>query len=301
MVRLGRTRKSAHLQATQVDYIRYANSGNSGVSISPPVHESGGYFNTKFGSVGYDESFYWTSGIARTGVNLLFTGTISPVSTAPLSWAIGGASGDQGSAMTAPFTCDVTGSVQTTVDMVELVSFGKIGTASQYVSVWVWRGGRILMFNGSSYTETPNPVVSSSEFVLGIHLPSSGPPRMFLNGALVTTTNWRTIAGNTETGANGIDGKTLLLRDGPGLDPATSPAIIFDNNGVSIRSGGNVINVSTTGITGVGGGGNADSASVAVITGPKNTIYRFQVNDREELEVVKFKDDQQVKTVMQLF
>eukprot|EP00899_Mesostigma_viride_P000435 jgi/Mesvir1/10392/Mv02353-RA.1 len=97
------------------------------------------------------------------------------------------------------------------------------------------------------------------------------------------------------------DGKTLLLRDGPGLDPATSPAIIFDNNGVSIRSGGNVINVSTTGITGVGGGGNADSASVAVITGPKNTKYRFQVNDREELEVVKFEDNQQVKTVMQLF
>eukprot|EP00899_Mesostigma_viride_P025719 jgi/Mesvir1/6331/Mv10196-RA.1 len=204
-IRLGNNLEPGSLQATRVEYVRYMNGPDAPVT-STPNHVSG-YFQTYYGTAGYLTSSYGITGITRgsaaNGSGVLVTGIVKPITS--LASATGGSIGTgTGTAMTAPFLCGVGGSTKSNKDMVELVTVGDPATAGAYVSVWAWRSGRILMFNGTSYTETLNPVVGSSEFVLGVHL-SATEPQLFINGQLKSSSDaavmlpWRTIAGNVAT------------------------------------------------------------------------------------------------------
>eukprot|EP00899_Mesostigma_viride_P029750 jgi/Mesvir1/9960/Mv05752-RA.1 len=95
--------------------------------------------------------------------------------------------------MTAPWTA--TNVTNSNANMVELLTVGNLDAAGYYVSVWVWRGGRILMFTGNAYTETAAAVVDTNEFVLGVHLTPTA-PILYINGALpqMTSLGWRTMA-----------------------------------------------------------------------------------------------------------
>eukprot|EP00899_Mesostigma_viride_P027598 jgi/Mesvir1/8022/Mv04433-RA.1 len=178
---------TAHVSPDSVSSLALEYSGTI-----PPHHE-GGYFETKYGLTGFLTSFYSAAAVARAGSDILYTGVVKPITS--LSAAIGGYSGAEGEAMTAPFACDISGSVNTAVDMVELVTIGYPDSVDAYVSVWVWRGGRILLTTGLKYTETAYPVVGSREFVLGILMgPTS--PELFINGVKKTLAPWRTIATN---------------------------------------------------------------------------------------------------------
>eukprot|EP00899_Mesostigma_viride_P000289 jgi/Mesvir1/10260/Mv13865-RA.1 len=117
--------------------------------------------------------------------------------------------------MTAPFACDISGSVNTAVDMVELVTIGYVpDSVDAYVSVWVWRGGRILLTTGLKYTETAYPVVGSREFVLGILMgPTS--PELFINGVKKTLAPWRTIATNDVSPSQIVSVASLQTADDP--------------------------------------------------------------------------------------
>eukprot|EP00899_Mesostigma_viride_P021547 jgi/Mesvir1/29394/Mv09302-RA.1 len=144
-------------------------------------------------------------GRATGGYEILVTGIVKPFTS--LSTATGGDVGTgAGAAMTAPFLCGVANSTNTNANMAELLTIGKDGTAGSYVSVWAWRGGRLLMFTGNHYTETAGIVVGASEFVLGVLLSSSGPV-LYVNGApaTMTTAGWRTITANASfTGVTGV-------------------------------------------------------------------------------------------------
>eukprot|EP00899_Mesostigma_viride_P001129 jgi/Mesvir1/11016/Mv21525-RA.1 len=168
---------------------------------------TGGYFQTNYGNGTVTVSYYSATNIGRAtgGYEILVTGIVKPFTS--LSTATGGDVGTgAGAAMTAPFLCGVANSTNTNANMAELLTIGKDGTAGSYVSVWAWRGGRLLMFTGNHYTETAGIVVGASEFVLGVLLSSSGPV-LYVNGApaTMTTAGWRTITANASfTGATGV-------------------------------------------------------------------------------------------------
>eukprot|EP00899_Mesostigma_viride_P003432 jgi/Mesvir1/1308/Mv22531-RA.1 len=84
--------------------------------------------------------------------------------------------------------------IDSNANMVELLTVGNPTAAGSYVSVWVWRSGRILMFTGNAYTETAAAVVDTSEFVLGVHLTPTAPV-LYINGATpaMTANGWRTM------------------------------------------------------------------------------------------------------------
>eukprot|EP00899_Mesostigma_viride_P025123 jgi/Mesvir1/5796/Mv05078-RA.1 len=84
--------------------------------------------------------------------------------------------------------------IDSNANMVELLTVGNPSAAGSYVSVWVWRSGRILMFTGNAYTETAAAVVDTSEFVLGVHLTPTAPV-LYINGATpaMTANGWRTM------------------------------------------------------------------------------------------------------------
>eukprot|EP00899_Mesostigma_viride_P005183 jgi/Mesvir1/14666/Mv05332-RA.1 len=185
--------------------LTYTNS----TTASAPDHATvPGYFNTKYGSAGYLTSNYGNTGFTSTGprstamnsgTGLLFTGVIRPQTS--FATATGGSIGvadATGTLMTAPFQCSVGGSVQTNANMVELLTIGDTATAGAYLSVWAWRGGKILMYNGKSYTETTTAVVGVNEFVLGIYLTSTE-PILYINGTAGTMIAWRTFANATAT------------------------------------------------------------------------------------------------------
>eukprot|EP00899_Mesostigma_viride_P013464 jgi/Mesvir1/22118/Mv18721-RA.1 len=168
---------------------------------------TGGYFQTNYGNGTVTVSYYSATNIGRAtgGYEILVTGIVKPFTS--LSTATGGDVGTgAGAAMTAPFLCGVANSTNTNANMAELLTIGKDGTAGSYVSVWAWRGGRLLMFTGNHYTETAGIVVGASEFVLGVLLSSSGPV-LYVNGApaTMTTAGWRTITANASfTGVTGV-------------------------------------------------------------------------------------------------
>eukprot|EP00899_Mesostigma_viride_P005182 jgi/Mesvir1/14665/Mv05331-RA.1 len=192
--------------------LTYTSSGN--IAPTHTLYGASNYFETKYGDTSYLTSYYGTttagfSGTQTTG--LLFCGTVKPVTS--LSLAIGGsigATGAEGEVMTAPFTSTAAGTgtnVTTTADMVELFTVGDPTAAGKFVSVYAWRGGRILMFTGLAYTQTINPVVSSSDFAIGVCMTATE-PQLYINGVLKTVANgamsaWRTYA-NVTTAVNSV-------------------------------------------------------------------------------------------------
>eukprot|EP00899_Mesostigma_viride_P003421 jgi/Mesvir1/1307/Mv22530-RA.1 len=156
--------------ATGTAVLTYASTPTGAAS------HTGGYFQTTYGYGTVTTSYYSATNIGRAtgGYEILVTGIVKPFTS--LSTATGGDVGTgAGAAMTAPFLCGVANSTNTNANMAELLTIGKDGTAGSYVSVWAWRGGRLLMFTGNHYTETAGIVVGASEFVLGVLLSSSGP------------------------------------------------------------------------------------------------------------------------------
>eukprot|EP00899_Mesostigma_viride_P006027 jgi/Mesvir1/15425/Mv06609-RA.1 len=156
--------------ATGTAVLTYASTPTGAAS------HTGGYFQTNYGYGAVTTSYYSATNIGRAtgGYEILVTGIVKPFTS--LSTATGGDVGTgAGAAMTAPFLCGVANSTNTNANMAELLTIGKDGTAGSYVSVWAWRGGRLLMFTGNHYTETAGIVVGASEFVLGVLLSSSGP------------------------------------------------------------------------------------------------------------------------------
>eukprot|EP00899_Mesostigma_viride_P004937 jgi/Mesvir1/14444/Mv05126-RA.1 len=159
-----------------------------------PNHD-GGYFQTAYGTT-YTVSNYSANSISRgtftgtPGTRVIATGLVKP--TTSLALAVGGPAtippaNTQFTAGTVPWD-----STNALPNMVELLTFGQ--TNSAYVSVWVWRSGKILMFTNTAYIETTGIVVGASEFVLGVHLTASGPV-LFINGVQPAMTNngWRTL------------------------------------------------------------------------------------------------------------
>eukprot|EP00899_Mesostigma_viride_P010891 jgi/Mesvir1/19803/Mv13095-RA.1 len=183
-LRLGSNLRQGTAQAVTVDYVFFKNGiTNLGTPVTSVPNHVGGYFETRYGSANYTISNYSKTGITRgsagTGSGVLITGVIKPLTN--FSTATGGSIGTvAGDPMTAPFTCGVATSVNSIANMVELLTVGDPNTPGAYVSVWVWRGGRILMFNGTSYTETLNAVVSGTEFVIGVHLTATE-PQLYIN------------------------------------------------------------------------------------------------------------------------
>eukprot|EP00899_Mesostigma_viride_P007358 jgi/Mesvir1/16623/Mv10157-RA.1 len=187
------------LDATStLDYIRFRNE--SSVVAVPDHATQSGYFSTKYGTTGYLTSNYSATGIIQGASGLLVTGIVKPITS--FLTATGGSigTGDAvGTTMSAPFASYPNSTTAATnVGMVELLTIGDPTTAGKYLSVWVWRGGKILMFNGTSFTETNTAVVSTSEFVLGIYLhPTDTTPKLYINGAQITDLlAWRTMANN---------------------------------------------------------------------------------------------------------
>eukprot|EP00899_Mesostigma_viride_P022030 jgi/Mesvir1/3010/Mv21627-RA.1 len=129
---------------------------------------------TNYGNGTVTVSYYSATNIGRAtgGYEILVTGIVKPFTS--LSTATGGDVGTgAGAAMTAPFLCGVANSTNTNANMAELLTIGKDGTAGSYVSVWAWRGGRLLMFTGNHYTETAGIVVGRASSSSA----SSCPPR----------------------------------------------------------------------------------------------------------------------------
>eukprot|EP00899_Mesostigma_viride_P000398 jgi/Mesvir1/10359/Mv10560-RA.1 len=201
---LGGTYRRPTDNTTTVTYVKY----DATMYVSP--NHTSGYFQTMYGTAGYKTSYYSAVGFTRPGgtlspgTGLLFTGVVKPVTSFAL--ATGGSVGtNPGDPMTAPFACSVVGSVNTNANMVELFAVGNVATAGAYVNVWVWRGGKILLFNGSSYIETADAVVSASEFTLGIRLQeTTNEPILYINGAIpaMTAVGWRATSTNLFTSTN---------------------------------------------------------------------------------------------------
>eukprot|EP00899_Mesostigma_viride_P029751 jgi/Mesvir1/9961/Mv05753-RA.1 len=261
-------------------------------------HTAGGYFQTNYGNGTVTVSYYSATNIGRTttGYDTLVTGIVKPFTS--LSTATGGDVGTgAGAAMTAPFLCGVANSTNTNVNMAELLTIGKDGTAGSYVSVWAWRGGRLLMFTGNHYTETSGIVVGASEFVLGVLLSSTGPV-LYVNGtpATMTTAGWRTITANASfTGATGVSlsatgterGIYLGARSAYPANPAnTNPFNIgFKNWRVvdTLAAGGSTATMSSSQIMYTQLYRYADEYD----SEPLMVTYGFRIGDDETLQIVK--------------
>eukprot|EP00899_Mesostigma_viride_P004938 jgi/Mesvir1/14445/Mv05127-RA.1 len=181
-------------------YLTYSNT------VQPDHASVPGFFSTKYGTSGYNVSNYRATGFTRPGdiispgTGMLFTGVVKPVTS--FEFATGGPSvNNPGAALSAPFTCTVPGSSNTNVNMVEICTVGDATTAGRYVSAWVWRSGRILVFNGYSYNETVDPVVSDAEFTFGIGLIGTS-PTVYVNGQKPAMSGWRSMDTNESTSTN---------------------------------------------------------------------------------------------------
>eukprot|EP00899_Mesostigma_viride_P022703 jgi/Mesvir1/3617/Mv22882-RA.1 len=184
IIRLGTINRAPHNQSTTVDYVRITN-GTEVPGIPDHVTRPG-FWSTTFGSDVLSQ-YNSTSVFPRGGTNVLVCGIVKPVSS--FAAATGGV---VTSPMTAPWTA--TNVTDSNANMVELLTVGNPSAAGSYVSVWVWRSGRILMFTGNAYTETAAAVVDTSEFVLGVHLTPTAPV-LYINGATpaMTANGWRTM------------------------------------------------------------------------------------------------------------
>eukprot|EP00899_Mesostigma_viride_P022028 jgi/Mesvir1/3009/Mv21626-RA.1 len=160
--------------------------GNWTVEVRMKFNASGASTQANVFMMGQDNT--GTGAGARIGgTNVLVCGIVKPVSS--FAAATGGV---VTSPMTAPWTA--TNVTDSNANMVELLTVGNPSAAGSYVSVWVWRSGRILMFTGNAYTETAAAVVDTSEFVLGVHLTPTAPV-LYINGATpaMTANGWRTM------------------------------------------------------------------------------------------------------------
>eukprot|EP00899_Mesostigma_viride_P023873 jgi/Mesvir1/4670/Mv17061-RA.1 len=300
-IRLGNNLEPGSLQATRVEYVRYMNGPDAPVT-STPNHVSG-YFQTYYGTAGYLTSSYGITGITRgsaaNGSGVLVTGIVKPITS--LASATGGSIGTgTGTAMTAPFLCGVGGSTKSNKDMVELVTVGDPATAGAYVSVWAWRSGRILMFNGTSYTETVNPVVGSSEFVLGVHL-SATEPQLFINGQLKSSSDaavmlpWRTIAGNVATtisaGNTGAILSSTASARGVYLGPRSTYDVTSTVTTPTLNVGYKNWRLVDTALNSMTAQQIADTQlyrySSEYDSGPLTVTYGFRIADDETLQIVK--------------
>eukprot|EP00899_Mesostigma_viride_P007515 jgi/Mesvir1/16765/Mv15137-RA.1 len=253
-----------------------------------------GYFSTKYGTTGYLVSNYSTTGIIQGTSGLLVTGIVKPVTS--FLTATGGSigTGDAvGTTMSAPFASYPNSTTAATnVGMVELLTIGDTTTAGKYLSVWVWRGGKILMFNGTSFTETNIPVVSTSEFVLGIYLhPTATTPTLYINGVLITDLlAWRTMANNataTVSVANtGVVLSTTSTARGIYLGPRMSYV-----SGATINAAYKNWRVIDTSINSMTAQQIANTQlyrySSEYDSGPLTVTYGFRIADDETLQIVK--------------
>eukprot|EP00899_Mesostigma_viride_P014419 jgi/Mesvir1/22979/Mv05673-RA.1 len=288
------------LDATStLDYIRFRNES---AVISAPNHVSG-CFQTFYGTAGYLTSNYSktsiTRGSAANGSGVLVTGIVKPITS--LASATGGSIGTgTGTAMTAPFLCGVGGSTKSNKDMVELLTVGDPATAGAYVSVWAWRSGRILMFNGTSYTETVNPVVGSSEFVLGVHL-SATEPQLFINGQLKSSSDaavmlpWRTIAGNVATTISAANTGAILSSTASARGVYLGPRSTYDVTSTvttpTLNVGYKNWRLVDTALNSMTAQQIADTQlyrySSEYDSGPLTVTYGFRIADDETLQIVK--------------
>eukprot|EP00899_Mesostigma_viride_P003730 jgi/Mesvir1/13358/Mv16872-RA.1 len=306
------------LQALNTRYVTLADietgSSNSGTGrglsrqrnesavISAPNHVSG-CFQTFYGTAGYLTSNYSktsiTRGSAANGSGVLVTGIVKPITS--LASATGGSIGTgTGTAMTAPFLCGVGGSTKSNKDMVELLTVGDPATAGAYVSVWAWRSGRILMFNGTSYTETVNPVVGSSEFVLGVHL-SATEPQLFINGQLKSSSDaavmlpWRTIAGNVATTISAANTGAILSSTASARGVYLGPRSTYDVTSTvttpTLNVGYKNWRLVDTALNSMTAQQIADTQlyrySSEYDSGPLTVTYGFRIADDETLQIVK--------------
>eukprot|EP00899_Mesostigma_viride_P010538 jgi/Mesvir1/19486/Mv20214-RA.1 len=304
-LRLGNNLDPGSLQSVVVDYARYYNAPTglpTSAPMSAPTH-SGGYFQTFYGTAGYLTSNYSktsiTRGSAANGSGVLVTGIVKPITS--LASATGGSIGTgTGTAMTAPFLCGVGGSTKSNKDMVELLTVGDPATAGAYVSVWAWRSGRILMFNGTSYTETVNPVVGSSEFVLGVHL-SATEPQLFINGQLKSSSDaavmlpWRTIAGNVATTISAANTGAILSSTASARGVYLGPRSTYDVTSTvttpTLNVGYKNWRLVDTALNSMTAQQIADTQlyrySSEYDSGPLTVTYGFRIADDETLQIVK--------------
>eukprot|EP00899_Mesostigma_viride_P001128 jgi/Mesvir1/11015/Mv21524-RA.1 len=224
-IRLGYNQRYQSFQSCTVEYVRFSN-GLTTTYPSPggfmwAYEFNGTYANT--GSESYSTTFAQgtsslvTDGSVRglsvpsaTGANTILA-TIVGLNTRGASdndgfgnWTVEvrmkfNASGASTQANVFMMGQDNTGTgagarIDSNANMVELLTVGNPSAAGSYVSVWVWRSGRILMFTGNAYTETAAAVVDTSEFVLGVHLTPTAPV-LYINGATpaMTANGWRTM------------------------------------------------------------------------------------------------------------
>eukprot|EP00899_Mesostigma_viride_P019913 jgi/Mesvir1/27923/Mv01393-RA.1 len=133
------------------------------------------------------KSYYFADGgiSPSSQYDLLFTGIVKPVDASLLS-ATGG----------NPLS--VSASIASPVNMCELMAVGDTSTAAN-VSVWVWQGGRILMATGAAYNASTVPLVGAREVVIGLQLHPTLGPRLYVNGALKTSSfaGWKNISDNS--------------------------------------------------------------------------------------------------------
>eukprot|EP00899_Mesostigma_viride_P014745 jgi/Mesvir1/23271/Mv03169-RA.1 len=307
-LRLGNNLDPGSLQSVVVDYARYYNAPTglpTSAPMSAPTH-SGGYFQTMYGNSSYLTSSYGITGITRgtattpnQGTSVLVTGIVKPITS--LASATGGSIGTgTGTAMTAPFLCGVGGSTKSNKDMVELLTVGDPATAGAYVSVWAWRSGRILMFNGTSYTETVNPVVGSSEFVLGVHL-SATEPQLFINGQLKSSSDaavmlpWRTIAGNVATTISAANTGAILSSTASARGIYLGPRSTYDVTSAvttpTLNVGYKNWRLVDTALNSMTAQQIADTQlyrySSEYDSGPLTVTYGFRIADDETLQIVK--------------
>eukprot|EP00899_Mesostigma_viride_P005409 jgi/Mesvir1/1486/Mv14469-RA.1 len=299
-IRLGNNLEPGSLQATRVDYVRYRNGSAPPIApISVPNHVSG-YFQTYYGTAGYLTSTYWVTGITRgsaaNGSGVMVTGIVKPIAT--LANATGGSIGaGTGTAMTAPFLCGIGGSTKSNKDMVELLNVGDPATPGAYVSVWAWRSGRILMFNGTSYTETMSQVVGASEFVLGVHL-TANEPQLYINGQLKSSSDaavmlpWRTISGNAATTISAVNTGAILSSTAGARGIYLGPRTTYD------AASAGTINVAyknwrvvDTALNSMTAQQIADTQlyrySTEYDASPLVVTYGFRIADDETLQIVK--------------
>eukprot|EP00899_Mesostigma_viride_P027367 jgi/Mesvir1/7815/Mv11757-RA.1 len=236
---------------------------------------------TFYGTAGYLTSNYSktsiTRGSAANGSGVLVTGIVKPITS--LASATGGSIGTgTGTAMTAPFLCGVGGSTKSNKDMVELLTVGDPATAGAYVSVWAWRSGRILMFNGTSYTET-----------------------LFINGQLKSSSDaavmlpWRTIAGNVATTISAANTGAILSSTASARGVYLGPRSTYDVTSTvttpTLNVGYKNWRLVDTALNSMTAQQIADTQlyrySSEYDSGPLTVTYGFRIADDETLQIVK--------------
>eukprot|EP00899_Mesostigma_viride_P027422 jgi/Mesvir1/7865/Mv11799-RA.1 len=180
----GRFRSVPARSPTDTVTMAYDCSGDP--SLVAPSHVNG-YFQTLYGTTNRLKSYYFADGgiSPSSQYDLLFTGIVKPVDASLLS-ATGG----------NPLS--VSASIASPVNMCELMAVGDTSTAAN-VSVWVWQGGRILMATGAAYNASTVPLVGAREVVIGLQLHPTLGPRLYVNGALKTSSfaGWKNISDNS--------------------------------------------------------------------------------------------------------